>query len=69
MVGLALSMHKGLVLLDEPTAFLDHRYKSIVWEALKAQEAYPERILLCATNDPAEAALFSQVVSLAAYAA
>lgn len=69
MVGLALSMQKGFVLLDEPTAFLDHRYKAIVWEAFQAQKAYPERILVCATNDPAEAALFPQVVSLAAYAA
>lgn len=68
-VALALSLRQGIILLDEPTAFMDRHYRTRIQDELRSRIGTPELILLCATNDPEEAALFPDALHLHAYAA
>lgn len=68
-VALALSLRRGIILLDEPTAFMDATYRQRTHAELRQRIGIPELLLLCATNDPAEAELFPNVLHLHAYAA
>lgn len=69
LLTLVLAAPAGLVLLDEPTAFLDPYHKAQVWARLQERIPDPNLLLLCATNDPEEAQLFPNQLSLPAYAA
>ncbi len=69
LVGLALQAPEGLILLDEPGAFLDNHYRRVLYEELRRLQGSPHHLLLCATNDPEEIALFPYTLSLPAYAA
>lgn len=69
LLTLALAAPAGLVLLDEPTAFLDPFHKEQIWTHLQKRLSNPNLLILCATNDPEEAQLFPNQLSLPAYAA
>jgi iron complex transport system ATP-binding protein len=69
LVKLALTAPTGIVLLDEPTAFLDLYHKEQVLSALTKRLHDPQLLLICATNDPEEAKLFPKSLSLLKYAA
>ncbi|MCX7606543.1 MAG: ABC transporter ATP-binding protein [Bacteroidia bacterium] len=67
LIALVLSASTGLILLDEPTAFLDADHKAHIWGALQQVIQHPEYLLLCATNDPEEAAFFPHSLYLPSY--
>lgn len=69
LLTLVLAAPEGLVLIDEPTAFLDPHHKARIWARLRNCLHNPNLLLLCATNDPEEAQLFPNQLSLPAYAA
>lgn len=68
LVGLALSLKGGLILLDEPTTFLDAHYRERVQTEIAALRDLPEYLIICATNDPEEASWLSKSLPLSSYA-
>ncbi|MCS7189437.1 MAG: ABC transporter ATP-binding protein [Bacteroidia bacterium] len=64
LLGLALRGEEGLILLDEPTTFLDPYYQSYFSECLKKCVGNPNFLVICATNHPQEALLFSHSINL-----
>lgn len=68
LVGLVLQAPEGLILLDEPGAFLDTHYRQLLYAELRGLQACGHHLVLCATNDPEEIALFPNTLSLPAYA-
>ncbi len=68
LVGLVLEAPQGLVLLDEPGAFLDAHYRQLLHAELHRLQTAGRHLVFCATNDPEEIALFSHTLSLPAYA-
>ncbi|MEN3041176.1 MAG: ABC transporter ATP-binding protein [Bacteroidia bacterium] len=69
LVGLALNITTGIILLDEPTAFLDETYRHLIHLEITSRMNNPNLLIFCATNDPHEASLFDKVLDLKAYAA
>lgn len=69
LVALALYAREGLILLDEPTAFLDESYRLRVHELLRLRIGEPHLLIVCATNDSEEVKLFQKTLHLPAYAA
>ncbi|MCS6789357.1 MAG: ABC transporter ATP-binding protein [Bacteroidia bacterium] len=67
LVGLALSLEEGLILLDEPTTFLDTHYREKVRTEIATLRSSPECLILCATNDPEEASWLSKSLPLPSY--
>ncbi|MCX8111935.1 MAG: ABC transporter ATP-binding protein [Bacteroidia bacterium] len=68
LTGLALSLTQGIVLLDEPTAFLDEPHRRHIHGLLRQRIGEPQLLILCATNDPEEASLFPKCLHLPSYA-
>jgi ABC-type multidrug transport system ATPase subunit len=69
LLGLTLSTPSPILLLDEPTAFLDDKWKSIFHEQISKVIRQEKSLIICATNDPSEAALFPEISYLGTYAA
>lgn len=69
LVALALTLERGIILLDEPTAFMDRAHKHAVHEVLRNRMGDPAILIVCATNDPEEVAIFPNVLRLYEYAA
>ncbi|MCS6895628.1 MAG: ABC transporter ATP-binding protein [Bacteroidia bacterium] len=69
LVGLTLSLTTGIILLDEPTAHLDEDYRKQIQSEIVSRMTNPELLVVCATNDPNEAALFPRILNLKEYAA
>lgn len=67
-VALALSARRGLILLDEPTAFLDTTYRHRIHQIMQAKQSQSHLLLICATNEPEEVRLFEKFLYLPAYA-
>lgn len=67
LLGLALFGTSPVILLDEPTAFLDAFWREVFQAHLQALLA--ERLVICATNDPYEAQLFPQKLYLGQHGA
>ena len=61
-LGLALWTEAPLLLLDEPTEFLDAHFAALAWGWIQAEAA--ERTLVVATNREAEAARLPQQLRL-----
>ncbi|MCS7084902.1 MAG: ATP-binding cassette domain-containing protein [Bacteroidia bacterium] len=57
-VGVALWTQSAMLILDEPTAFMDADNARKIWDLVEAR--LDGRTLLVATNDPAEAARFER---------
>ncbi len=69
LLGLTLSTPSPILILDEPTAFLDDKWKSIFHEEIGKIIRQGKSLIICATNDPSEAALFPESLYLGTYAA
>ncbi len=67
LLGLELAVPSPVVFLDEPTAFLDADWQVIFHQRLR--DLIPQRLIICATNDPDEAQLFPQKLYLGTYGA
>lgn len=61
-LGTALFTQSDLLILDEPTAFMDFENARYVWNLI--DEHLCARTFVVATNEPAEAAKFDQSIAL-----
>jgi ABC-type multidrug transport system ATPase subunit len=69
LLGLTLSTPSPILILDEPTAFLDDKWKNVFHEQIRKVIRQEKSLIICATNDPSEAALFPESLYLGTYAA
>ncbi len=69
LLALVLQVSAPALLLDEPTAFLDETWKAFFHARFLEHIAQNQSLILCATNDPEEAALFPEKLYLGTYAA
>lgn len=63
-IALSLSLPEGILLLDEPSAFLDESYRDRIHTELIRRQGNPSFLIICATNDPSEASLFQKSLYL-----
>jgi len=68
LLALTLALQRPILILDEPTAFLDEYWKAFFHDRLRKVIEKGQTLLLCATNDPSEAALFPENLYLGFYA-
>ena len=69
LLALTLALQRPILILDEPTAFLDEDWKAFFHDRLRRVIEKGQTLVLCATNDPSEAALFPENLYLGTYAA
>ncbi len=69
LLALALAQNTPIFLLDEPTAFLDEKWKAFFYQRIQDKIQQNKTLLICATNDPDEAALFPETLYLGSHAA
>jgi len=69
MLALTIAQNTPILLLDEPTAFLDKQWKAYFHQLIQEKIQQNNTLLICATNDPDEAALFPETLYLGSYAA
>lgn len=69
LLALALAQNTPILLLDEPTAFLDEKWKAFFHQRIQEKIQQNKTLLICATNDPDEAALFPETLYLGSHAA
>ncbi len=69
LLALTLAFPSPILILDEPTAFLDEKWKAFFHERLRKRIQQGQILIVCATNDLLEAALFPENLYLGAYAA
>ncbi len=69
LLALTLTQDSPILILDEPTAFLDENWKAFFHARLQTKIKEGKTLLICATNDPSEAALFPENLYLGTYAA
>ncbi len=69
LLALTLALQSPVLILDEPTAFLDEEWKAFFHDRLRKVIEEGQTLVLCATNDPSEAALFPENLYLGTYAA
>jgi len=69
LLALTLAQNTPILLLDEPTAFLDEKWKTFFHQRIQERIQQNSTLLICATNDPDEAALFPETLYLGSHAA
>jgi iron complex transport system ATP-binding protein len=69
LLALTLAQNTPILLLDEPTAFLDEKWKTFFHQRIQERIQQNSTLFICATNDPDEAALFPETLYLGSHAA